>query len=59
MTVIIGWWIIPLIVTLVAFGWVVMRSTSGGGYADIGAFMDLTVALIVTLISWLVWALLR
>lgn len=58
MTITIGWWLVPLIITLIAFGWCFARD-SGGGYANIGGFMDFVAALIVSLVAWLAWSLFR
>ena len=64
MTITIGTWGIPLITTILVFGWAIvteMYSSSSGGYGGIGdAFVLLLKfggAIIVSLITWLIWAL--
>lgn len=62
----IGSWGFPALVTIVVFGWLIIagiRKPSPGGYAAIGdgivsAFFAAAAA-IVSLLAWLVWALLR
>ena len=59
MTITIGWWALPLVFTLSAFAWALSRETTG---SDLGAAIDsgfgFVVALIVSLVAWLVYALL-
>jgi hypothetical protein len=59
MTITLGWWVLPLMVTIAAF--VAAGSyrprPSGYGYGDITGALLVMVALIVSLIAWLVWAL--
>lgn len=64
-TIGLGWWIAPALVTVLALGWALFMSRdegSHGDYASIGnAFVALVIygaALIVSLIAWLVWAVL-
>lgn len=59
-----GWWLAPLAITLAALvwhRWVHRDDTHSFGYGGIGnAFGQLltfSVALIVSLIAWLIWAL--
>jgi hypothetical protein len=58
MTITLSWWAIPLAITLAAFWWALFRETTG---SDLGAAIDsafgLVVALIVSLVAWLVYAL--
>lgn len=64
MTITIGTWAIPLAVTVAIWAWAVLQpsrqptsSYDFGGAAD--ALVRLVVALPVSLIAWLIWALLR
>lgn len=59
-----GWWLIPLAITLCSYGrafWVMSDEKGGGDYAAIGdalvAVVCLSMATIISLIAWLVWAL--
>lgn len=63
-TIGIGWWIAPTVVTIIAFvfaGYMGRDEGSHGDYAAIGnAFVGLVIygaATIVSLIAWLLWAL--
>jgi hypothetical protein len=60
----VGWWILPLAVTIAAFvwwNWLHKDDRRSGGYGDIGQGLaqlaSLGAALIVSLIAWLIWAL--
>ena len=61
LTITLGLWLIPLAITLVAFivAEVYRRSLSPGGDLgiDIRPMIAYFLAIVVTLISWLVWAL--
>lgn len=67
MTITLGWWLLPLTITLGSIGWVLARihwKDKPGVYGGLGGVADgiidlLTVAgaLIVSLIAWLIWAL--
>lgn len=64
-TITIGSWVIPALVTAVVLVWFVVvgsRPTQSRGYATIGEGMVFIVqgasALIVSLIAWLIWAVL-
>jgi hypothetical protein len=66
MTITVGWWVLPLAVTLGAFiAW--WRWEAGqpapSGYGAIGAGLASLImgagVVIVSLVAWLVWALLR
>ncbi len=60
-TISAGWWLLPLAVTIAAFGCaaVVARPSSSPGYGDgIIAFMAYELALIVSLVAWVIWAVL-
>jgi hypothetical protein len=64
MTLVIGYWVIPLLVTIAAFliaGWLVKGITDDGsmGAAIVGPFMAVifvNLALVASLISWLIYA---
>lgn len=59
MTIIIGWWAIPAIITVFSFGWVFAtgaNDTSLGG--AIASSIMLLIACIISLIAWLIWAVL-
>lgn len=64
MTLVISWWAIPLLITIVAFivANVALSPTSGGDYGAIGDALEFVffngVAFIVSLIAWLIYALL-
>lgn len=56
-----GWWLLPLAVTVVAAMWAMKVDTDDPGSFGSGAVYNLMVymaAAIVTLIAWLVWAVL-
>ena len=57
MSIILGWWILPLLVTIGSFGWA-FNFTSQGDY-DPGPTLAFFFAFIPTLAAWLVWALLN
>jgi len=64
-TLTFGWWLLPLAVTIAAFGWhswATKENRRTGGYEDIGMAMGqlitFSAALVVSLIAWLIWALL-
>lgn len=61
MTFTIGSWVIPAFITLIAYLCAIGSTPDrGGGYFDFGGFVVmfyLGVATIVSLIAWLVWAL--
>lgn len=63
MTIHVGWWVVPLVITLAAFGWCAFINyrDSGGGYLDAVAnvFNMLIFAVVPSLVAWLVWALLK
>lgn len=61
MTISLGWWIAPLVVTLGAFIWALGKSAhTESGYLPVpSATVFLPAATIVSLVAWLVWALLR
>lgn len=64
MTLTIGWWAIPLTITILAFGFALIKTgkSSGPHCADsIGDAISFCIfngaALIISLIAWLIWAL--
>lgn len=66
-TITIGWWVVPLAVTVIAFGWAMWRSSkvtrgsSGGFLPDMSVLEDLfyfVPAIVVSLLAWLIWAVL-
>lgn len=63
MTITLGWWIAPVLVTLmcIAFPMLVERNSKPTGGYDIGGGVILAlvvlVCIIVALIAWLIWAL--
>lgn len=64
MTIHIGWWVLPLIISLAAYAvawWRIPASQPGGYFPDFGpaivGFVNLSLASIVTLSVWLTWAL--
>lgn len=64
MTIEFGWWLIPLIITVITFGWAKRQAppTSNGSYMPdvvspmLGAGLML-IAAVVSLVAWLIWAL--
>ena len=59
----IGWWLIPLAISLLAFLWAVgatpRRNAGYYGYGNaIEGLFTYGAALIVSLIAWLIWAVL-
>lgn len=65
-TVSSGWWLAPFMVTLASFGWAMFINRDnqpGGDYAALGGAMVTLfiygIATIVSLIAWLIWAVLR
>lgn len=64
-TLTLGWWIVPLAITVGSLAWAIpMRQSerpdgsmfSGLGYA-IGGTLRVAGAIIVSLVAWLVWSL--
>lgn len=59
----IGWWLIPLAISILAFLWAVVATPrSNPGYYGYGSaiagLFTYVPALIVSLIAWLIWAVL-
>jgi hypothetical protein len=64
-TIQFGWWLLPLAVTVCSYGrafWLLPDELGGGDYAATGkalcGLVYLGAATIISLIAWLVWALL-
>lgn len=61
MTITIGYWIIPLLITIISFILALWpQSNSGNDYGASGviSLLFLSGAVILSLVSWLIWALL-
>ena len=62
MTLTIGAWIVPAFITLAAFTLAIKKAPSKGGDYDFAsgfiALLFVAIAAVVSLIAWLVWALL-
>lgn len=64
MTIVFGWWLAPLLVTIAAFIWAarIQDTSPAGDYGRIGQGIGNAVvcgvALIVSLVAWLIWAVL-
>lgn len=67
MTIEVSWWVVPLIITIIAFVWARVKSPNverGNTYfAGVGemliAMLYFGMAAIASLIAWLIWALLN
>lgn len=65
MTVTIGWWAIPLLATLVLFGWATWRRSDEDRHGDydfafwVPAAARLAAAIVGSLVAWLIWSLAR
>lgn len=65
MTITLGWWIAPALVTLTLFGWAWLKCMNEDHHAGMfapaaSAIMALVLfppAAVVSLIAWLIWAL--
>jgi len=64
MTITIGWWLLPLLVTVASFAWAIpMRKherPTGGMFDGLGYVLGAIrtlVALVVSLAAWLFWSL--
>lgn len=62
LTISIGWWIAPMVVTLICFGWATFVGMTDepdqygvGSIIALGFYMAVAV---VSLLAWLIWALL-
>jgi len=60
-TITFGWWLLPLAVTVLSYGYAVSKFTSGGGdysFSEVWNGFLLIIAAIPALVAWLIWALL-
>lgn len=56
MAITLGWWLLPLVITIVAWAWALTRPVSHGSYLpDPMPIIWFGAALIVTLASWLTY----
>jgi hypothetical protein len=65
-TVTFGWWLLPVVVTLASIAWALPlradEQPTGSmfdGFRFFGPVFRLLLALVLSLIVWLIWALLR
>ena len=60
MTIIIGWWALPTIVTIASYlaVWFTIRCSQPSYGDDIIALLSYGVATIASLVVWLIWAVL-
>lgn len=59
-TLTLGWWLIPAAVTVLSCGYVLCIYDDGGGrFSGIGNLMLLVPALAVSLVTWIVAAILK
>lgn len=64
-TITLGWWLLPAVLTIVLLLWAIWPREDeqpSGGYFDfffLPAMFRSALALIVSLIAWLIWALVR
>lgn len=54
-TITLGWWIIPTLITIVAVGLAFWPRESGGGYPDFGAAFLMLLAIIAALVAWVIY----
>ena len=52
LTITIGLWIIPFLITVISFAWAI--ANNDGGF--LGGLFETLFALIISLFVWLVWA---
>lgn len=58
MTITIGWWALPLLITCAAFGLALLRKKAVGSEIlgdAVRFFIRITAATLVTLVSWLIY----
>jgi len=57
----IGFWVLPTLVTVISFWWALSRFEKSVGWIDMAPLTNmirLGAALIISLIAWLIWAVL-
>lgn len=61
MSISIGWWIVPLIITIAAFAWAAIsaRNERGTYLEGMAAVIVYPLAMVVSLVAWLFWSLFR
>ena len=63
MTLTIGWWVVPLFLTIIAFVIPIIRDMKRTDHHDMFSGLPLVIeevgAIIFSLVVWLIWALLR
>lgn len=58
--VVAGWWLLPAFVTVACVIWVATRDVTRGGWmSGVEYLFFIPVASAITLLAWLIWALLR
>lgn len=56
MNVQIGWWAVPLLMTVITWAWALLRPTREDAYGfDIGYMISLFMAIVMTLGYWLAY----
>jgi len=58
MSILLGWWLVPALITAAWFLWVTLRKTDSGIGAGIDGLLFFA-GLVPVLIAWLIWALLN
>jgi hypothetical protein len=57
MTITITWWMLPTIITLVSFGYVLFIHDDGGGYlSGLGNLLLLVPVSFVSMVAWIIAA---
>lgn len=61
MTITLAWWMLPTAITLIAFATVFLWPSSGGGgwFPDLTPLLLMIPALFVSLVAWVVYAVLK
>lgn len=56
LTITLGWWVIPSLITAAMIIWTVRTPYHGGFYgADVAAIFQLLAAVIITLAAWMIY----